>query len=130
MWKVNAGRRSLFASDFLARNIVAIGWAEAGDYVHSPSKIELSTRVQSAYPERTARQTDVAVGQIWRFLNVLQAGDAVLTYDPSTRWYHLGRIDGDARYRPEDLPSLPVQRAVTWTGKIPRDSLSARAKGK
>lgn len=130
MWKVNAGRRSLFASDFLARNIVAIGWAEAGDYVHSPSKIELSNRVQAAYPERTTRQTDVAVGQIWRFLRELRTGDAVLTYDPSTRLYHLGQIDGDASYRPDELPALPVQRRVNWVSSVPRDTLSPRAKGR
>ena len=54
----------------------------------------------------------------------------MLTYDPSTRHYHLGRIDGDARYRPDDLPSLPVQRPVTWISSVPRDALSDRAKGR
>lgn len=130
LWKVNAGRRSLFAGDFLSLGVVAIGWSETGNYVAVASQAELSDRVQAAYPERTPRQTQVAVGQIWRFLRDLRTGDAVLTYDPSTRRYHLGRIDGDARYRPDDLPTLPVQRPVTWISSVPRDALSPRAKGR
>lgn len=130
MWKVNAGRRSAFASEFLNRNVVAIGWAEAGDYVSARSKDELSSRIKAAYPDRTDRQTEVTVGQIWRFLRDVRQGDAVLTYDPSTRLYHIGRIEGEADYRPDDIPSLPVQRPVGWTASVSRDDLSPRAKGK
>ena len=130
MWKVNAGRRSVFASEFLSRNIVAIGWPEAGDYVGVRSKDELTRLVRAGYPDRTDRQTEVSVNQIWRFLRNVRPGDSVLTYDPGTRLYHLGRIDGEPRYRPDDIPSLPVQRAVTWNTSVSRDDLSTRAKGK
>lgn len=130
MWKVNAGRRSVFASDFLNGNVVAIGWSEAGDYTSVPSKDELFNRVKAAYPDWTDRQTEVGVGQIWRFLRGIRVGDTVLTYDPATRLYHLGRIDGEPSYRPDDIPSLPVQRAVRWTSSVSRDDLSTRAKNK
>lgn len=130
MWKVNAGRRSVFASEFLNRNTAAIGWAEAGDYTDVASKDELFRRVKAAYTDWTDRQIEVGVGQMWRFLRVVRVGDTVLTYDPATRLYHLGRIDGEPKYRPDDIPSLPVQRAVTWTGSVSRDDLSSRAKGK
>lgn len=130
MWKVNAGRRSVFASEFLQRSVVAIGWPEAGDYVSVSSKDELTRLVRGGYPDRTDRQTEVSVGQIWRFLRDVRPGDSVLTYDPSTRLYHLGRIEGEPRYRPDDIPSLPVQRAVTWSTSVSRDDLSPRAKGK
>lgn len=130
LWKVNAGRRSIFASDFLARNIVAIGWAEAGDYVGTRSKPELASKIRAAYPDRTERQIEVAVGQIWRFIRDVRVGDSVLTYDPSTRLYHLGSIAGEPRYRPDELPLLPVQRSVTWKSHVSRDDLSQRARGK
>jgi restriction system protein len=130
LWKVNAGRRSIFASEFINRNIVAIGWSEAGDYTSVASKEELFTRVKAAYPDWTDRQTEVGVGQIWRFLRAVRPGDSVLTYDPSTRLYHLGRIEGEPTYRPDDIPALPVQRAVTWGTCVSRDDLSPRAKGK
>lgn len=109
---------------------MAIGWAEAGNYVSVPTKDELSARVKTAYPDRTDRQTEVAVGQIWRFLREVRTGDSVLTYDPSTRLYHLGRIEGEAQYRPNEVPSLPIQRPVTWTSSVSRDELSTRAKNK
>lgn len=130
MWKVNAGRRSVFASEFLNRSIVAIGWAEAGDYTSARSKEELQGRVKSAYPDWTDRQVEVSVGQIWRFLRDIRTGDNVLTYDPSTRFYHLGQVAGEARYEPGAIPSLPVQRSVTWRTSVSRDNLSVRAKGR
>lgn len=130
MWKVNAGRRSVFAGEFLHRNIVAIGWPEAGDYVNVRSKDELTRPVRAGYPDRTDRQTEVSVNQIWRFLRSVRRGDTVLTYDPSTRLYHLGRIEGEPKYLPDEIPSLPVQRAVTWNSSVPRDELSTRAKGR
>ena len=130
MWKVNAGRRSVYASEFLSQNMVAIGWPEAGDYVAVRSKDELTRLVKAGYPDRTERQTEVSVNQIWRFLKTVHPGDTVLTYDPATRLYHLGRIEGEPKYRPDDIPSLPVQRAVSWNTSVSRDDLSLRAKGK
>jgi restriction system protein len=130
MWKVNAGRRSALAGEFLSRNVVAIGWPQAGDYIHVQSKEELTRLVRAGYPDRTERQTEVSVNQIWRFLRSVRLGDKVLTYDPSTRLYHLGRIEGETKYRPDEIPSLPVQRAVVWNASVSRDALSTRAKGK
>lgn len=57
-------------------------------------------------------------------------GDDVLTYDPATRLYHLGEIAGPARFVPNDIESLPIQRALRWTTTVSRDSLSHAAKGK
>lgn len=130
MWKVNAGRRSAFAHEFLSRKIVAIGWSEAGNFVETNSKDELTRRIKAAYPDRTDRQIEVSVGQIWRFLRELKIGDDILTYDPSTRLYHLGIIEGEPRYKPDEIPSLPVQRVVKWGNSVSRDDLSTRAKGK
>lgn len=130
MWKVNAGRRSAYATEFLNRNMVAIGWSEAGDYSQVTSKAELSELMKAAYPDRTERQIEVSVGQTWRFIRELRTGDDVLTYDPATRLYHLGIIQGDPRYKPDEVPALPLQRSVNWQSSVSRDDLSARAKGK
>ena len=130
MWKVNAGRRSALASEFLNRSVVAIGWREAGDYVGAHSRDDILSRVISAYPDRTDQQNTVATGQIWRFLTEIKVGDPVLTYDPQTRLYHIGEIAGAPRYTPTEIESLPVQRLVRWTGTVSRDALSQGAKGK
>lgn len=130
MWKINAGRGSAFARDFVDRNIVAIGWVEAGDPVGARSKADVLRQVSAAYPGHTDRQNEVGAGQIWRFLSEIKLGDQVITYDPNERVYHLGTITGDARQAPEDIARLPTQRAVKWTHRVPRDLLSKSAKGK
>ncbi|HEY0626445.1 MAG TPA: restriction endonuclease [Allosphingosinicella sp.] len=130
MWKVNAGRRSVLAGEFLSRGVVAIGWREAGDYSGARSRSEVLQRVAAAYPDHTDQQNHVGAGQVWRFLDEVTVGDSVLTYDPATRLYHLGEIIGPPRYAPDQIEALPVQRAVQWTAAVSRDALSQAAKGR
>lgn len=130
MWKVNAGRRSALAGEFLERSVVAIGWREAGDYTRDQSWGEVYQRVSDAYPDRTDRQKQVSTGQIWRFLREVAVGDDVLTYDPASRLYHLGKVAGEPEYRPNEIELLPVQRKVKWESTVSRDDLSDSAKGK
>ena len=130
MWKVNAGRRSALASDFLDRKVVAIGWREAGDYSQDKSFAQILERISAAYPDQTDRQKQVSAGQIWRFLTEVQVGDPVLTYEPANRLYHLGVIKGAPRFAPDEIQSLPVQRAVDWLSSVSRDNLSDAARGR
>lgn len=130
MWKVNAGRRSVLASEFLRREIVALGWQEAGDCTASQSRDEVLRRVSSAYPDKSDRQNEVAAAQIWRFLTEVRVGDRVITYDPISRSYHLGKIAGPPSYAPQDLEETPIQRRVSWETSVRRDDLSAIARGK
>lgn len=130
MWKVNAGRRSLLAGEFVGRQVVAIGWRECGDFSRSASRHEVLDRVSAAYPDQTERQNEVGAAQIWRFLSEVGVGDSVITYDPATRLYHLGKITGAPRYAPADIEQLPVQRAVAWHATVRRDDLSSAARGR
>lgn len=130
MWKVNAGRRSAFAQDFLDRNVVAIGWLEAGDFSKDRSWDDVFRRISAAYPDQTDRQKQVSTGQIWRFLTEISIGDVVITYHPETRLYHIGKIAGDPRFDANSIPALPVQRPVTWEATVSRDELSDAARGK
>lgn len=130
MWKVNAGRRSVLAPEFVERGIIAIGWRDAGDYTGARSRDEVLKRVVAAYPDRTDQQNLVAAAQIWRFLTELQVDDRVITYDPTGRLYHLGQIAGDAMFAPDVIEQLPVQRAVSWEYVVRRDELSTSALGK
>jgi restriction system protein len=130
MWKVNAGRRSLLATDFISRNVVAIGWRETGNYTDVQSRADLLERINHAYPDRTDRQNEVSTSQVWRFLREVQIGDIVITYDPTTRLYHLGKIAGPPRFAPDEIEQLPVQRAVKWETTVPRDELSDAARGR
>lgn len=130
MWKINAGRRSVLAAEFLRLGVVAIGWQEAGDYTGATSRDSVQKRIAAAYPDKTGQQHLVAAAQIWRFLSELQVGDRVITYDGTERLYHLGHLTGPARYDPTAIGPLPVQRAVAWQARVRRDDLSASALGK
>lgn len=130
MWKVNAGRRSIFAQDFISHGVVAIGWRDVGDPTAFRSKAETLRAVSEAYPAKTAQQNDVSASQIWRFLNEPNIGDEITTYDPIERAYHVGTIAGAPAYKPELISQLPTTRKVAWTHAISRDSLSATAKHK
>lgn len=130
MWKVNAGRRSVLAADFLARGVVAIGWREAGDYSAAQSRAEIFDKITKVYPDKTEQQNSVSTSQIWRFLNEVVIGDTVLTYNPETRLYHIGEITGSPRYAPNEIETLPIQRDVSWSAQVSRDALSYEAKGR
>lgn len=124
MWKVTAGRSNIYVSDFLDKNLVAIGWSEAGDYRDVATRQEMISRFAKAWPEQTIRQIQVAAGQVWRFLHEMREGDEVVTYDPSTRLYHLGIVAGPPLYTPESVERLPVSRSVNWSKSVGRDDLT------
>lgn len=130
MWKINAGRRSVFATDFIERGVVAIGWREAPDPTGVVSREAMFRHIAAAYPASTDRQNEVGSAQIWRFLKEIRIGDPVITYDPIERVYHLGTIAGEALYRPDEIDQLPTRRAVAWSRRVSRDALSSAAKGK
>jgi restriction system protein len=128
MWKITAGRGNAFVTQFIDENMVAIGWSEAGDYLSLQTREELSRRFSSVWPDQTARQIQVGAGQVFRFLHELSIGDDVLTYDPGSRLYHLGKIVGEASYEPQLLDRLPVRRPVEWLNSVGRDSLTDSTK--
>jgi restriction system protein len=130
MWKINAGRGSKLAQDFIDQNIVAIGWREVTNPTDAKSKEDVILRVVQAYPHQTRRQSEVAGNQIWRFLKEIKEGDDVITYDPVDRVYHLGKITGKPKYKPDGIDGLPNIRSVDWQGTVLRDNLSKTAKNK
>lgn len=130
MWKINAGRRSVFATEFVEKKLVAIGWREVGNPIPIQSRSDMLARVVEAYPDRTDRQNEVSSAQIWRFIHEVAVGDPVITYDPLERNYHLGVISGAATYAPDDIEQLPTQRPVQWSKTVSRDELSPMAKGR
>ncbi|NMM93121.1 hypothetical protein [Bifidobacterium oedipodis] len=70
-------------------------------------------------------------GQAYRFGSVMQVGDTVVTYDPSSRMYHLGIIAGECELKPSDNDEehdFRYSHKVTWNKLAPRDLLSDSAK--
>lgn len=125
MWKITAGRGNAWVADFIGKNMVAIGWSEAGDFTKASSRSALIELFAETWPDQTPRQLHVGASQVWRFLQEVRVGDRVVTYDPNSRLYHVGSIAGETSYRPELIDRLPVSRPVKWEGTVSRDVLSA-----
>ena len=125
MWMVRGDGGRLY-EDFRERQVAAIGWAELGSKVSKGMTrrqlIELNAEIN---PQ--AKQGAIVSGasQVWRFINEMQAGDAVVTYSPSNRTYLVGTINGESIFRPEWADDdMALARAVRWSNEVERDALS------
>lgn len=63
------------------------------------------------------------------FVNVIKAGDYVVTYDKSSRLYYIGEVIGDYFFDDNLSKDYPNLRKVKWNNKvISRDDLSSASK--
>lgn len=124
MWMVRAGQGAAYIDDFIEKKVVAIGWAEAGEFKAGESREKISKRLAFVWPTMTPGYLAISTGQIYRFLNEIKPGDKVVTYDPSRRAYHIGKIIGEPRFDPALFDELPRIRDVEWKGEILRDAIS------
>lgn len=117
--------------DFRERGVAAIGWHQLAP-VAKPgmTRKELTNIYRAAEPLAKTGTIISGASQVWRFINEIAAGDYVVTYSPSNRTYLLGKVVGDAKYRPEWVDdSMGLARAVEWQAdEINRDDLSISAK--
>jgi len=128
LWMIRAGEKGIFIDDFINENIVAIGWMEIGDLSNITNKNDLENEIELTYPDWTKGQITNSVGQIYRFLFEIKIGDKVITYNPTTRMYHIGTITGEYEYQPKIIKWLPNIRSVKWENKIFRDRLRVQTK--
>ncbi len=128
MWRVAAGRGGRYVREFIANSSVSLGWHELGDATRYSSREDLLDEARRVFPDRTERQLQVGVNQVWRFLSELAVDDWVVTYDPSERHYHLGKISGPPRYNPVAVEEMQLTRSVAWERTVARDGLSPSAR--
>lgn len=124
LWMIRAGEGAKWIEEFLQHGVVAIGWRQMGPIDPGVARDEISRIAVATWPEANKHRIASGVGQVYRFLNELQKGDAVVSYDPSRRIYHVGIIEGDPEYKPELIEGLPRIRAVRWFAEVPRDKLT------
>ena len=80
------------------------------------------------HPNDSKYRAAGAVGMLDRIVNVIQIGDGVITYDPGTRQYWIGRIASGYFLAPGD-EELPQRRKVEWDeATVSRDDLSLGAR--
>lgn len=124
---VRAGREGIYADDFLLLKIVAIGWREVGEIVKGASKSEIMARCRAAYPAQTDAQLRTAQSPIHRFLNEIEIGATVITYNPPLRRYYIGTVDSEPVWAVDQIEPLPRFRKVKWHSQVQRDVLPEAA---
>lgn len=128
-WMVRAGNDNELIDQFTSHDWVAIGWREMGDLSDLDTREDIKERYAEAYENASKSKRAVNSGQLHRFTNVIDEGDLVVTYDKSTREYHVGRVTGEYEYQPTGADDYyPNVRPVRWEETIDRDDLSTPAK--
>jgi 5-methylcytosine-specific restriction protein B len=127
MWMVRAGENAFLIDDFKELNIIAIGW-EIGD-LKGKSRNEIKEIMKKRYPEASKTGLGLNSGQVIRFVCDFKRGDWVLSYNPSTRKYLVGKIASDYYYSDKLAKKYNFEgychlRDVEWIGETSRDDLS------
>ncbi len=130
MWMVRAGENAFLIDDFKDLNIVAIGW-QLGD-LSGKSPDDIKQLVSKTYPNNS-KSMGINSSQVIKFVHDFNVGDYVLSYNPSTRKYLIGKISSNYYY--SDILSEKFGdeaysnfRDVEWLGEFSRDSLNNKTK--
>lgn len=127
-WMVRAGEGGYLAREFVEKGCVGVGFDMVGPFDALTTLEAMRERVRVVYPDLKPSSAIVAAGVGHKFRNVMQVGDYVVTYDPKSRQYHVGRITGPYAYRPGYLTDYAHVRPVEWIAAKSRDALSLAAR--
>ena len=132
MWMVRAGENGFLINDFKDFNIVAIGWG-LGD-LSGKTHDEIKQLMENENPESSKASIGLNAGQVSRFVCDFEIGDWVISYNPQTRNYLVGKISSEyyyskklaERYNTENV-FYNHTRDVEWIGDACRDDLNETA---
>ncbi len=125
IWIVRAGRGASDIDLFVDKSIVAIGFTDRlGSRAIGASREEVTALYQQAHPSLSKGKLTVFAGQVYRFVNAIEVGDSVATYDSGRRRYYLGTIASQARFDESISERCNYVRDVKWSHRVLRDSIS------
>lgn len=128
-WMVRAGRKAAYLERFLDNDIAAIGWVDLKGVRPGESLEDLRDRMARVWPDYSVGQLGMSASQVYKFANVITAGDTIITYDPSRRVYHMGKVSGAYRYEEgHEEDGGGNVRNVAWDREVPRDDLKPRTR--
>lgn len=130
MWMVRGDGGSLFDT-FREKGIAAIGWSTLAELaIKGANRQTLIAHYAHQEPHTGRGRIVSGASQVWRFVNDIQVGDWIVSYSPANRLYLIGRVTGNAEYRPEyNSEGMSLLRAVNWyPHPIQRDNLSTCTK--
>lgn len=124
-WMVRAGRGGDCVGDFEQSKCVAVGFGVQTDLSGVRDRDALVKRLRDAgqWPGSNGAST------VARFVLDVKQGDHVVTYDPGTRQYLVGKVTSGYRFTPKRVGNWAnSSRDVAWTSRVLRDDLSASAR--
>jgi restriction system protein len=128
MWMVKSEAGEIFAP-FRDRSLIAIGWPYLGNLNQYQDIDQLRVALRVAEPEAPPGRIANAAAMIQKFKSRMKIGDGVITFDPVSRNYLVGRIASEYTYDAAVLDPLhPHVRRVEWTNRLSRDRLSASSR--
>lgn len=130
MWMVRAGEGGFLFNKFRKENLIVIGW-QLNDLSSVKDSDDIKNLIKERYPDQNDRQVAVGAGQVSLFLFGTKIGDKVVTYDPQSRIYLIGKIKSGYIYDDQfydESDSYSHTKQVDWIGEINRDDLSTNTK--
>ena len=96
MWMVRAGENAFLIDDFKELNIVVIGWKLSDLSNKSPN--EIKELMKEKYPQANKASLNIYSAQVTRFVYEFDIGDYVISYNPQTHMYLIGKITSSSNY--------------------------------
>ena len=128
MWMVRAGENAFLIDDFKELNIVVIGWKLSDLSNKSPN--EIKELMKEKYPQANKASLNIYSAQVTRFVYEFDIGDYVISYNPQTHMYLIGKITSNYYYSTELAKKYPTGesychfRDVEWIGETKKDDLT------
>lgn len=126
-WMVRAGRGGVYAKTWIADGIVGIGWDFGEADINSASHDELKQIYAAAHPDLSSGKIAQAAAQADKFAHQIELNTTVVTYDPDSRIYHIGKVTGEC-VPVTDIDGMTYSRKVNWKKEAPRDLLTASSR--
>ncbi len=130
-WIIRAGKGGVRAAEWLEKGYIAIYWNLGGADIASLNKEQIKALYRMHFPNASRQVIASNVGMIYRFASEMTVGSTVVMYDPSSRLYYIGRIEGPCEYatpNDNDDDNGSYRHAVSWLTAASRDDLSVRTK--
>lgn len=124
---VRAGKGGKYIEDF-EKGYVAIGWSKLGDLNNYQSEIDLRNNYLKAYGNDKPSATNNAIAMILKFRDQIKEGDYLVSYNPETREYLIGKDKGQYLYKADIVGDYANLRAVDWVAKVSRDLLTQKSR--
>ena len=128
LWGIHAGKTGEADTLFLKKNVIALGWKEAGDLSLLKAEREaFKALLAKAYPHEKPGSIPVSAGQLFRFIHEMKVGDLVAYPSKNERQIYIGQVESVYAYNPKLESNYPNTRTVKWLKSLPRTAFSQGA---